>query len=248
MHSVKTSGTVTALAFAPNGQTLASGENDHEAGTVRFWDAGSGKAQGESLHHASAVFALAYVPQTKLLASAGKDNLVRLWDPATARQVSAYKGHLGWIVSLDAAGATILSGSLDGSLKTWGSLPPDVISAHQGAANAVLFAFDDKVVITGGRDGIVNFWDTATGKQLAKVTGLGNVTSLALTNLHNPPRLAAGIANDKNDGEIRLWDVTLDAKDGLKTKEVPALKGHTKGVTCVAFSADGKSLASGSRG
>ena len=101
-------------------------------------------------------------------------------------------------------------------------------------------------MITGGRDGTLKFWETATGNLLAKVTDLGSVTSLTLTNLHNPPRLAAGVSNGKNEGTVRLWDVSWDAKEGLKTKEVPALKGQNKGVTCVAFTADGKSLASGS--
>ena len=81
LHAVKTSGIVTALAFAPDGKTLASGETERESGTIRFWDTATGKAQGNPLHHAATVFALAYVPQTKLLASAGKDNIVRLSGP-----------------------------------------------------------------------------------------------------------------------------------------------------------------------
>jgi WD40 repeat protein len=279
LQTIKTPASVSALAFAPDGKTLASGGTEKqetlERGMIRFWDPATGKEGGTPLQHASEVFSLAYVPTTKLLASAGKDNLVRLWDPAAAVQVHAYRGHIGWVAALGICGTkppTLLSGSHDGTLKIWScaqipdpelgqvplgregtrklwsSLPPDIISAHEGAAEAVAFAFDDKVIISGGRDGTVKFWDPTTGKRLAKLDGLGRVTSLALNTKDkgSAVKLAAGTWSDKNEGEVRLWELTWDVKDGLKSKELPALKGHTNGVTCVEFSPDGQTLASGS--
>jgi WD40 repeat protein len=251
LQTVKTHSPVSALAFAPDGKTLASGGTESqgalERGMIRFWDPATGKETSAPLQHAGQVLALAYLPQAKLLASAGKDNLVRIWDPASGRQVSAHKGHIGWVgtIAVSGTGDILFSGSQDGTVKIWSSVPPDVIAAHEGAAQAVVFAPDDKAVVSGGRDGAVKFWDPATGKLLTEFKGLGNVTSLAFSSREGPARLAAGIATDKNEGEVRLWEVSWD-KSGLKTKELPALKGHTKGVTCVAFTPDGKTLASGS--
>jgi WD40 repeat protein len=272
LQTIKTPAPSTALAFAPDNKVLATGGTETEElverGRIRFWDAGTGKETGAPLEHASGIFALLYLPQgppaddrastdaapaktgTPTLASAGKDNLVRLWDPASGRQLLAYQGHLDWVVALAAskAGPILVSGSRDEMIKIWGSDVPSVVKVHQGPAQAVLFALNDKVVVTGGRDGTVRFWDSATGKEAAKpFTGLGGVTSLAFSAKEGvPARLAAGTWNEKNEGDVRLWELKWSAKDGLEAKELPALKGHSKGVTCLAFAPDGKTLASGS--
>jgi WD40 repeat protein len=188
LQTIKTPGPISALAFGPDGKQLVTGGAEKqellERGMIRLWDPGSGKETATPLQHAAGVFALVYVPETKLLASAGKDNLVRLWDTASGRQVSTHEGHVDWVVALavSASGRTLLSGSRDDTIKIWGAAAPDAIRAHAGAAQAVLFAFDDKAVISGGRDGAVNFWDPSTGKELAKpLSGLGAVTSLAMS-------------------------------------------------------------------
>ena len=252
LQTIQAAGPISALALAPDGKTLATGgtekQSNSERGMIRFWDTATTKETGTPLQHASGVFGLAYIPKSGHLASAGKDSLLRVWDLAKGRQISAYKGHLGWVASfaVSATGSTLVSGSYDGTIKIWGSSPPDAIAAHEGPCTAVLFLADDKAVISGGLDGAVKFWNPATGEALAKLTGLVGVTSLAYTSKTTPAKLAAGTWNEKNEGDVRLWEVTWDAKEGVKTKELPSLKGHTKGVTCVAFSPDGKTLASGS--
>jgi WD40 repeat protein len=248
----KAPGLITALAFDEEGKTLAAGvtEKDQDLrGVIRFWDAASGKMSDTSLHHASGVLGLSYLPKTKLLASAGKDNLVRLWDPAAARQVGTHKGHYGWVAALAASNTgTLVTGSYDGTIKTWSALPPDFIAAHKGPAQAVLFTPDGKAVISGGKDGTVKFWDPATGQELLPaLTGLGEITSLAYAAKASPAKLAVGTWTDKEGVFVRFWDVSWDAKDPkdrLKSKE--AVKSHLKGVSCLAFSTDGKMLASGS--
>jgi WD40 repeat protein len=105
---------------------------------------------------------------------------------------------------------------------------------HGGWVNAVLFSPDGKTLASGGKDGEVRLWDTATGEQ--RHTLLGHPeggASLAFS--PDGKTLASG----GGDRTIKLWDVATG-------QEKATLQGHTAGVSGLAFSPDGKTLASGS--
>jgi WD40 repeat protein len=70
-------GVVAAVAFAPDGKTLASGGAD---GTVRLWDPARPEATPVILRgHEGGVLSVAFAPDGKRLASGGEDGTVRLW-------------------------------------------------------------------------------------------------------------------------------------------------------------------------
>ncbi len=117
-----------------------------------------------------------------MLVSAGKDDVLRLWDPEHRPKVSILEGQMSWVKAL-AVSVTdngLVSGGLDGGIKFWNPYIPDVIQAHKGPGLALQFAFNDKVLISGGKDGTVKFWDTVSGKVLSELSGLDMVTSLSL--------------------------------------------------------------------
>lgn len=67
---------VEALAFHPEGKSLATGGRDKR---IRIWDPAGGKEMGDYPEPAS-VLALAFHPEGKPFASGGDDGTVRLWD------------------------------------------------------------------------------------------------------------------------------------------------------------------------
>src|SRR5262249_34960813 len=79
---------VTAVAFAPDGRTLASGGSDH---VIRLWEPATGRELARLAgEHKDPITALAYSPDGKSLVSGGNEGTVRLWDAATGKAPRRY--------------------------------------------------------------------------------------------------------------------------------------------------------------
>ena len=109
---------VWSLCFAPDGQTLATGNMD---GTVRLWDAATGEARAVLPGHADGANAVAFSPDGRLLASGGQDGVVKLWDARTRRERACLRGHTGAVttVAFSPDGRRVASGSYDGTVRLW---------------------------------------------------------------------------------------------------------------------------------
>src|SRR5262249_39296522 len=72
---------VYALAFAPNGRTLATSEDCHDPSVVRLWWLGGSRPTRRATleGHKNTVQALAFAPDGETLASADFDGRLFLW-------------------------------------------------------------------------------------------------------------------------------------------------------------------------
>ncbi|EMD36334.1 hypothetical protein CERSUDRAFT_95666 [Gelatoporia subvermispora B] len=234
-------GTVFAVAFAPDGTHLVSGSED---GTVRIWDAKTGDLLLDPLEgHSHAVMSVAFSPDGTLVVSGSLDKTIQVWDSETGELVTGpLTGHNGGVqcVAVSPDGTRIVSGSRDCTLRLWnattGDLVTDAFEGHTDAVKSVKFSPDGTQVVSASDDKTLRLWNVTTGRQVMEpLAGHNNIVwSVAFS----PD--GARIVSGSSDNTIRLWD----AQTGIPIPE--PLVGHSDPVGAVSFSPDGSWVVSGS--
>ena len=230
-------GQVNAVAFSPDGRTVASGSADR---TVQLWQATNGSCVRRLLGHQGWVMCVAFSPDGTTLASGSEDKTVRLWRVTDGRCLRELSGHTNAVVAVAFSpdGATLATGSLDDSIRLWRVSDGVVLRTllgHGDFVNSVAFSPDGKMLASGGDDRTIKLWRVADGAELMTLTGHQDyVASVAFS--PDGQRLASG--GGMWDKTVRLWRVP----DGILERSWEASSGAVKSV---AFSPDGATLASG---
>lgn len=226
---------IHALAYSPDGRTLASGSKD---GAVRLWDSVAGVERYMPFRHAGQVNALAFSPDGGMLVSGSSDCLVKRWSVAAGREVRGARHPREWMffaVAFSPDGVTLaMAGGnpqvlLEGP---GGVIGPAHRMRHTQTITALAFSPDGAVLASGSWDCGVKLWDVYTGELLANLEHPAHVHAVAYAPDGNLLAVAAG------------WDVHLWGPASKRRLET--LTGHRQRVTSVAFLPDGRDLLSGS--
>ncbi|MBV9143401.1 MAG: WD40 repeat domain-containing protein [Pseudonocardiales bacterium] len=234
-----------AMAFSPDGRTLASDNGE----TVRLWnvtDPAHPTPLGQPLTgHTHVVQALMFSPDGHTLASSG-DRTVRLWnvtDPTRPTPLGQpLAGHISVVnaVAFSPDGHTLASGSDDQTVRLW-SIPRTLLTGHTDTVVSVAFSPDRRTLASGSFDQTVRLWNvtdrtrpTQLGQPLTDHTGAVGPVAFSPDGL----TLASS-----DSGSVALWNV---ARPTRHTPLGPPPTDHTSAVFSVAFSPDGRTLATGS--
>lgn len=111
-------GVVLAAAFAPDGQTLATGSDDR---TVRLWDVLTGQELHVLVGHEDLIRGLAFAPDGRTLTSVSWDGAVKVWDARSGRERTSFEWHTGMVhaVAFAPDGMTAATAGQDGTVVVW---------------------------------------------------------------------------------------------------------------------------------
>lgn len=229
-------GPVYGGAFSPDGKKAVSAGAD---GSLRLWDAKTGKELRRLDGHNGRVWCVAFAPDGRRVASGGFDGSVRIWDLVSGRETRRFH-HNDYVrsVVVSSDGHFVLSGGDDKVLRLWNlstGKEERTFKGHDHFVWSVALSSDGKRALSGSLDKTVRLWDVATGKELKTFAGHDD-TVLSVAFSPEGRRALSG----STDKTMKLWN--SDTGEVLRT-----FRGHKGYVHSAAFSPDGRRALSASQ-
>ena len=172
---------------------------------------------------------------------------VKVWEPATGRELFTCRGHSSDITSIAFSpdGRWLVSGgglatapANVGEVKLWNADTGKLIRNFDGHTHlvfSVVFSPDSRRLASAGIDAVIRLWDVDTGRHLRQLKGhKGRIRRLAFS---PDGRLLASAGFDQT---VHVWDVS----SAEASKPLHVLRGHDGLVMGVAFHPNSRLLAS----
>ena len=179
--------------------------------------------------HTSAAAEAQFNPSGSMLATAGSDSTIKIWDTVRGANVMTLRasssGASSALVSASMSDALIAGAGVGGVVSVWQATTRRLrysLTGHTGRVNVVRFTADGKTLVSAGKDRSAKLWDMGSGKRLRSLNGSSNCLSLSIGS--DSRQMCTG----HQDHAIRLWDI----RTGQRQKVISV---HESSVISLSF-------------
>lgn len=242
-------GCVDEVQFSPDGRLLASATREP---AIIIWETATGRRLRTLADHNSLGPHMRFSADGKTLATAGDQQTAAIWDVSSGKMLQTFTQPPNGVGAVLAySGGKVLAferaesdNGEDSVIALWDLVGGRMIrrfTGHKEMVSGIALSWDGRMIASRGEDRTIRVWEVSTGAERAQFADPGQGSTWTGTQFvaFSPDgRRLATCGPD--DTEIRVWDLVTG-------KALPPLTGHRGWVGAVEFSADGRTLVSGSQ-